>query len=64
MQYFACQIAAGKKFPSLAFGFKPLDATILIHHLPVPKSVKLTVQGRVYSVVVCFDFGHDDVGLG
>ena len=61
MYYFARQIAAGEKFPSLAFGFKPLDPTILKHHLPVPKCVKLTVEGIVYSVVICFDFGHDDV---
>jgi hypothetical protein len=60
MYYFARQIAAGEKFPRLAFGFKPFDPTILKHHLPVPKCVKLTVEGSVYSVVICFDFSHGD----
>jgi hypothetical protein len=57
------QIAAGEKFPSLAFGFKPLDPTILKHHLLVPKCVKLAVEGSVYSVVISFYFGHDDVSV-
>jgi hypothetical protein len=60
MDDFACQIAAGEKFPSLAFDFKPLDPTVLKHHLPMPKCVKLTFEGSVYSVVICFDFGHRD----
>ena len=60
VNYFASQIAAGEKFPSLAFGFKPPYPTILKHHLPVPKCVKLSVEGSVYTVVICFDFEHDE----
>jgi len=36
MYDFASGIAPGEKFPSLALGFKPLDPTVLIRHLPVP----------------------------
>jgi hypothetical protein len=43
MYDFACQIAAGEKFPSLAFGFEPLHSTVLVHHSLVPKGVKLAV---------------------
>jgi hypothetical protein len=34
MYDFAGQIAAGEIFPSLAFGFEPLDPTVLKHHPP------------------------------
>jgi hypothetical protein len=63
MNDLSLQIAADEKFPSLAFGFKPLDPTILKHHLPVLKCVKLAVEGSVYSVVICFYFGYDDVSF-
>jgi len=43
MYDFAYQIAAGEKFPSLAFGFEPLHSTILVYHSLVPKGVKLAV---------------------
>ena len=43
MYDFACQIEAGAKFPSLAFGFEPLYSTVLVHHSLVPKGVKLAV---------------------
>jgi hypothetical protein len=43
MYNFACQIAAGEKFPSLVFGFEPLHSTVLVHHSLVPKGVKLAV---------------------
>jgi hypothetical protein len=36
-------IAAGKKFPSLPFGFKPFDPTVLVRHLPVPECVKRAI---------------------
>jgi hypothetical protein len=63
MYYFARQVTADEKFPSLTFGFKPFDPTILKNHLPVPKCMKLTVEGSIYSVVICFDFAHDDVSF-
>ena len=43
MYDFACQITAGEKFPSLAFGFEPLYSTVLVHHSLVPKGAKLAV---------------------
>jgi hypothetical protein len=44
MYYFARHIAAGEIFPSLAFGFEPLDPTVLIRHLPVPECAKRTIR--------------------
>ena len=43
MYDFASRIAAGEKFLSLVFGFKPLDPTVLKHYPPVPKYVKLSI---------------------
>ena len=39
MYDFACLIAAGEICPSFAFGFKPLDPTVLVHHPSTPKCV-------------------------
>jgi hypothetical protein len=43
MYNFTSQIAASKKFPSLTFGFKSLDPTILKNYPPMPEGVKLAV---------------------
>jgi hypothetical protein len=43
MYYFARHIAAGEKFPSFAFSFKSLDATVLKHHPSTPECVKLAI---------------------
>jgi hypothetical protein len=43
MYDFARQIAAGEIFPSLAFSFKPLDPTVLVHQPPVPECVKRAI---------------------
>lgn len=56
MYDFVCQITAGEKFPSFAFGFKPFDPTIFKYHLSVPKCMKRTVEGSVYSVCRIFNF--------
>jgi len=65
MYDFACRIAAGEKFPSLAFGFEPLHSTVLVHHSSVPKSVKLAVVCGVYSVTWFLNLvSHDDVVPG
>jgi len=44
MYYFSSRIAAGEKFPSGVFGFKPLYPTVLVRHLPMPKSAKSAVR--------------------
>jgi hypothetical protein len=43
MYDFARRIAAGEKFPSLAFGFKPFDPTILKYHPAAPECVKYSI---------------------
>ena len=43
MYDFASGIAPGEKFPSLALGFKPLDPTVLVHHLLAPECLKHTI---------------------
>ena len=40
---FAGCVAASKKFPSLLFGFKPLDPAIRIDDATTPECVKLAV---------------------
>jgi hypothetical protein len=40
---FASLITAGEKLPSLAFGFKPFDTTVLEHYPPVPECVKHSI---------------------
>jgi hypothetical protein len=59
MYDFASHITAGEKLPSLAFGFKSFDTTVLKHRPSVPESVKLAVGCGIYSVVGIFIFlGH------
>jgi len=43
MYDFADRIAADEKFPSLTFSFKPLDPTVLVHHLLAPECVKRAI---------------------
>jgi hypothetical protein len=40
MYDFVRRIAADEIFPSLAFGFEPLDPTVLVHHLLAPECAK------------------------
>jgi hypothetical protein len=62
MYDFACEITASEIFPSLAFSFKPLDPTVLVHHLLAPECVKHTIGWAIYSVTRIFSFvGHDEV---
>jgi hypothetical protein len=61
MNDFSRQIAVDEEFPSIFFGLESLDTTVLIHDLPAPECVKLTVVGRVHSVFICFCFSHGDV---
>jgi hypothetical protein len=56
MYDFASGIAPRKKLPSLALGFKPLDPTVLIRHLPAPKCVKLAMGCGVYFVIRILNF--------
>jgi len=65
MYDFACQIAAGEKFPSLVFGFEPLHSTVFVHNSLVPKGVKFAVVCWVYSVILVLNLvSHDDVVPG
>jgi hypothetical protein len=57
---FACQIAAGEIFPSLAFGFEPLHPTVLIRNSPMPECAKRAIRCAVYSVTLDIDFGNHD----
>jgi hypothetical protein len=60
MYYFARHIAAGKKFPSFAFSFKSLHATVLIRHLPVPECAKRTIRWAIYSISLGIIFADHD----
>jgi hypothetical protein len=40
---FAERVAASKKFPSLLFGFKPLDPAVRKHDAATPECAKLAV---------------------
>ena len=61
MYDFVSLITAGEKLPSLAFGFKPFDTTVLKHYPPVPECVKLAVGCGIYSVIRIFVFlGHSN----
>ena len=65
MYDFASHITAGEKLPSLAFGFKPFDTTVLKHYPPVPECVKLAVGCGIYSVIRIFVFlGHGKLPVG
>jgi hypothetical protein len=56
MYDFARQIAAGEIFPSLVFGFEPLDPAVLKYHPPMPECVKHAIGCAVYRVARIFDF--------
>jgi hypothetical protein len=51
MKDFARQIAAREKCPSFTFGFEPLHSTVLIHQLPMPKSVIRAIRSAIHSVI-------------
>jgi hypothetical protein len=43
----------------ILFGFKLLDSSVLVHHLPAPERDKSAVRRPFYSAVCIFDFiGH------
>jgi hypothetical protein len=60
MEDFAFHIAAAKKLPSVIFGFKALDPTVLIYDLTMPECEKCVVGRLVYSVIRILSLvGHD-----
>jgi hypothetical protein len=58
MLHFAERVATSEKFPSLLFGFKPLDSAVRIHNATTPECVKHAVVCTVYSVVLGLSFTH------
>jgi hypothetical protein len=40
MYDFISRVAAAEKFPSLTFGFEPLDPAVLKYYPPMPERVK------------------------
>ena len=56
MYDFARDIAAGKIFPSLFFGFEPLHPSVLIRNNPMPECVKRAIRCAVYSVTRIFNY--------